>query len=219
MKCWNNEMKAANITELFVDDGRCNDVATLDLSNYTELRSITIGDKSFNSLKTMNLTGLSKLVNISIGDSSFSKVTTLDMTGLNDLQSISIGDNSFPWVTILDLTSLNELQSISIGDECFSNVYKLRIEGLNQLENVTIGINSFTQYKNSHHPEYSHASRYFFLRNCPLLKEVRIGRYSFSDYTYSYVENLESIELIKYGDVSEISYNFYQALYASFESD
>ena len=76
-------------------------------------------------------------------------------------------------------------------------------------------MNSFTRYKNSFGSSY----RKFYLRNCPLLKELRIGRYSFSDYMYSYVENLESIELLEYGDVTENSYNFYNARYASFESD
>ena len=52
-----------------------------------------------------------------------------------------------------------------------------------------------------------------------MLKEVRIGRYSFSDYMYSYIENLESLELLEFGDVAETSYNFYNADYASFESD
>ena len=78
-----------------------------------------------------------------------------------------------------------------------------------------IGMNSFTKYKKS---KYAYRNGKFYLRNCPLLKEVQIGRYSFSDYTYSYVENLESLELLEYGDVSKISYNFYFTKHASFES-
>ena len=81
---------------------------------------------------------------------------------------------------------------------------------------MTIGVNSFTQYTNYYG---SNSNRKFYLRNCPLLKEVQIGRYSFSDYTYSYVENLASLESIVFGNVDEDSYNFYNAIYASFESD
>ena len=118
--------------------------------------------------------------------------------------------------SILDLNSYTELRRITIGDESFYNVGELHIEGLTKLENVTIGMNSFTTRKNSY---YDNNNRKFYLRNCPLLKELRIGRYSFSDYSYSYVENLESLELLEYGDVDENSYNFYSAYYASFESD
>ena len=98
-----------------------------------------------------------------------------------------------------------------------------------------IGMNSFTTNKNSYdlgtkgsftdrygkplNAYTSYINRKFYLRNCPMLKEVRIGRYSFSDYMYSYIENLESLELLQFGDVAETSYNFYNADYASFESD
>ena len=116
---------------------------------------------------------------------------------------------------ILDLSTYTELRSISIGDNSFYYVNELHIEGLTKLESVSIGMNSFTTRKNSYGYNYGK----FYLRNCPLLKELRIGRYSFSDYMYSYVENLESLELLEYGDVSENSYNFINADYASFESD
>ena len=150
------------------------------------------------------------------GDCNYSGRTVFDLSGFTNVERIVIGSNSFTNVVTLNLTGLNELVSISIGDSCFGEVNELRIEGLNKLENVTIGMNSFTQYKNYY---YYNTKRKLYLRNCPLLKEVRIGRYSFSDYSYSYVENLESLELLEYGDVNETSYNFFNIRYASFESD
>ena len=130
---------------------------------------------------------------------------------------IVTGDNrcNDDGVTSLDLRRYTELRSISIGDESFYSTTYLYIEGLTKLESVTIGMNSFTHYKNGYGYNYGK----FYLRNCPLLKELRIGRYSFSDYMYSYVENLESLELIEYGDVYENSYNYINAIYVSFESD
>ena len=126
-----------------------------------------------------------------------------------------MGDGKCNDLYSFDLSIYTELRSITIGDNSFSSVNELHIEGLSKLESVSIGMNSFTTRKNSYGYNYGK----FYLRNCPLLKELRIGRYSFSDYMYSYVENLESIELIEYGDVTENSYNFYWAKYASFESD
>ena len=133
-----------------------------------------------------------------------------------NVTELVVGDGKCNEISSFDLSIYTELRSIIIGDECFMNVNELHIEGLTKLENVTIGMNSFTQYQNSYG---SNSNRKFYLRNCPLLKELRIGRYSFSDYMYSYVENLESLELLEYGDVNETSYNFYSIRYASFESD
>ena len=120
-------------------------------------------------------------------------------------------------ITAIDLTPYSSyLEKISIGDDSYKYVRELHIEGFNALKSVTIGVNSFTQYTNYYG---SNSNRKFYLRNCPLLKEVQIGRYSFSDYTYSYVENLASLESIVFGNEDEDSYNFYNAIYASFESD
>ena len=134
---------------------------------------------------------------------------------LPDVTEMIVGDNKCNTVYALDLRSATELRIISIGDNCFTKVNELHIEGLTKLESVTIGMNSFTQSKNRYG---SYSYRKFYLRNCPLLKELRIGRYSFSDYMYSYVENLDSVELVEFGDVAETSYNFYNPYYASFES-
>ena len=141
-----------------------------------------------------------------------------DVVVSNNITEYVVGnDKCNGGANVMNLNQYTELRIISIGDESFYNVDELHIEGLNKLENVTIGMNSFTKKKNSYFSSYS--TRKFYLRNCPLLKEVRIGRYSFSDYATSYVENLESLELLEYGDMSENSYNFNKARYVSFESE
>ena len=48
----------------------------------------------------------------------------------------------------------------------------------------------------------------------PKLKSLKIGRYSFSDYTVIEIENMDSLEVIEIGDVNEWGYSFY---YASLE--
>ena len=57
-------------------------------------------------------------------------------------------------------------------------------------------------------------NRHFYLKNCPKLKSLKIGRYSFSDYTVIEIENMDSLEVIEIGDVNEWGYSFY---YASLE--
>ena len=67
-----------------------------------------------------------------------------------------------------------------------------------------IGMNSFTK-KNS---SGNNANRKLYVKNCDALKELKIGRYSFSDYSVIEIENVNSLELIEIGGMMYSSYNF-----------
>ena len=82
-------------------------------------------------------------------------------------------------VTVLDLSKYPKLKSVTIGDNCFMYTNEVIITGLNELESVVIGNNSFTMMKDSFG---NNSTRSFHLKNCPVLKELKIGDYSFSDY-------------------------------------
>ena len=98
-----------------------------------------------------------------------------------------------------------------IGDESFMYVNEVNMTRLSQLESVEIGMNSFTQHKNS---SGNDPNRHFYLKNCPKMKSLKMGRYSFSDYSVIEIENVDALEVIEMGDVNEVSYGFY---YASLE--
>ena len=72
-------------------------------------------------------------------------------------------------------------------------------------------MNSFTQYK-----EYigDDSNRHFYLKDCSKLKSLKMGRYSFSDYSVCEIENVDALEVIEMGELNEDSYNF---MYASLE--
>ena len=72
-------------------------------------------------------------------------------------------------------------------------------------------MNCFTKEKNSYGND---PNRHFYLKNCPKLKSLKMGRYSFSDYSICEIENVDALEVIEMGDLNEVSYNFY---YASLE--
>ena len=108
----------------------------------------------------------------------------------------------------LDLSRFLQLKSLSVGDHCFSYVNEVKVIGLSELESVEIGMNSFTQHKNS---SGNDSTRHFYLKNCPSLRELRIGRYSFSDYSVCEIKNVDALEVIEIGDLNELSYNFYHA--------
>ena len=114
---------------------------------------------------------------------------------------------------MLDLSRFRRLKKLVIGDECFMYMNETRLTGLYSLESVEIGMNSFTQHKNT---DYITAdpNRHFYLKNCPKLKSLKMGRYSFSDYTVIEIENVDALEVIEMGDLDELSDNFY---YASLE--
>ena len=69
-----------------------------------------------------------------------------------------------------------------------------------------IGMNSFTKKKDYYG---NNANRKLYVKNCDTLKELKIGRYSFSDYSLIEIENVNSLELIEIGEIDKVSYNFF----------
>ena len=86
----------------------------------------------------------------------------------------SCNDNT---ITVVDLSSFKFLRRVVIGKDCFKYVQLLSIVGLNWLESVSIG-------------EYSFRDGYGSLLegselkivNCPQLKSLSIGYWSFGRY-------------------------------------
>ena len=133
--------------------------------------------------------------------------------GAEDVMDLWIGSNVCPFenVTSLDLSMYPSLRSVTIADESFLYVDEVNLVGLSMLESVEIGMNSFTKNKNS---AGNDPNRHFYLKNCPKLKSLKMGRYSFSDYSVIEIENVDALEVIEMGELNEWSYNFY---YASLE--
>ena len=117
-------------------------------------------------------------------------------------------DRSF---TVLNLARFVDLKVFEVGDYSLYYVNKVKLIGLNQLERVVIGMNSFTKEKGSYGNDLD---RHFYLKNCEKLREVKMGRYSFSDYSVCEIENVPSLEVIEMGDLNRWSHNFW---YASLE--
>ena len=113
--------------------------------------------------------------------------------------------------TLLDLSSFSNLKEFEVGDYSFAFVDELKLIGLNRLERVVIGKNCFTKEKNDYGND---PNRHFYLKDCERLRELKIGRYSFSDYSVCEIENVPSLEVIEMGEPKSWSRNFY---YASLE--
>ena len=110
----------------------------------------------------------------------------------------------------LDLSSLTNLKVFEVGDYSFAFVEEVKLIGLSQLERVVIGKNSFTKQNNSD----DDPNRRFYLKNCKRLRELKMGCYSFSDYSICEIENVLSLEVIEMGELNGDGCNF---KYASLE--
>ena len=142
---------------------------------------------------------------------------TANVLNVNDLNALSstvteiIVENRCcrdPSFTVLDLTRFTNVRRIVIGHDAFMYVDEVKVIGLSELESVEIGMNSFTQYKNGYGQD---PNRHFYLKNCPKMKSLKIGRYSFSDYSVIEIENVDALEVIEMGELNEESNNFYSA--------
>ena len=132
------------------------------------------------------------------------------LRGSDEMMDLVIGGYACPFdnVTAFDLSVYPRLKSVTIGDYGFEYVNVLNITGLNELESVEIGMNSFTKNKNGYGND---PNRHFYLKNCPKLKSLKMGRYSFSDYTVIEIENVDALEVIEIGELNEESNNFFRA--------
>ena len=114
--------------------------------------------------------------------------------------------------SIIDFTHYTNLESLEIGDSNFQHVNELVVDGFDELKSLKIGENSFTRSINSYGDD---TSRSFHILNCIKLESIKIGKYSFSDYSGGFeLFNLPKLESIKIGEIVDIesySNNFWDS--------
>ncbi|KAK8820604.1 hypothetical protein WA577_006660 [Blastocystis sp. JDR] len=106
------------------------------------------------------------------------------------VESIIVDGCNLESFTVLNLTRFVNLKVFEVNDDSFAYVKEVHISGLSKLDRVVIGVNCFTKYKNSWGKD---STRHFYLKDCPQLRELRLGRYSFSDYASLELKNLPSL--------------------------
>ena len=134
------------------------------------------------------------------------------LEGSNEITTLNIGSRVCPFenATVFDLSVYPKLKTLKIGSESFEYVNVFNITGLSELESVVIGEKSFTKSK-SDNSVTSNPNRHFYLKNCPKLKSLKIGGYSFSDYASAVIESNDALEMIEMGYLNEASKCFYSA--------
>ena len=128
----------------------------------------------------------------------------------NRIEELIVSSNSCngrEW-SALSLSLMPKLRLLEVGNDCFQYVEEMKLIGLSQLESVVIGKECFTTTKNWYG---SDPNRRFYLKNCPQIRELKMGLDSFSDYFVCEIENVDSLEVIEMGELNETSFNFYGA--------
>ena len=136
-----------------------------------------------------------------------------ELTSMNRSVEVMIVDNNACYekcYTVLDMSSFSNLKVFEVGDNSFTYVEEVKLIGLNRLERVVIGENCFTKRKDWYnHDRYGmDPNRHFYLKNCERVRELKIGRYSFMDYSACEIENDENLEVIEMGELDEVNHNF-----------
>ena len=147
------DLKSLSVEQKSIDVKKCEDYQNevLDLSRFTELEELTIGDGCFNYVSKVSVVGLKKLKSVSIGAKSFqneSNDSELVVSDCPELTSLSIGNGSFKGFKEMKVSEVKALKTITIGDECLKDC-DLVLKDLKSVESVVIGVNSFEKSRHS----------------------------------------------------------------------
>ena len=174
------------------------------LENLPSLSTVIL-EKAFqyvNDISVSNFLSSSYKKSVSICEANELLVTDPTVTHL------TVNSNCLNEVNEFQLNRFVVLKELVIGSNSLNDVVSLKLIGLNKLKRVVIGKNSFTKKKSNYGYD---PNRHFYLKNCESLRELKMGRYSFSDYSVCEIENLPSLEVIEMGELNEGSRNFYHA--------
>ncbi len=113
---------------------------------------------------------------------------------------LKVSDYSFNTPSYKEVTSatMNGIRRIEIGDSCYAHCSTFEITDMTELESVHIGSKSFTLSRDEENSDVR-SNRICRISNCPKLKSISFGDYSFSDYATFELNNLPSLESITMG--------------------
>ena len=134
-----SESLDSNITSLILPNWSCNDVnyTIFDISRFTLLESLEIGDDSFGSIESFLINDLPKLRNLKIGSNSFTKLKHLEWNNdnLNELLMEALNESKS-----FHILNCESLESIEIGAFSFSDYSGgFELSNLKSLKSLKIG--------------------------------------------------------------------------------
>ena len=141
------DLESLSVELKSIDVKKCEDYQNevLDLSRFTELEALTIGDGCFNYVSKVRVVGLKKLKSVAIGANSFqneSNDSELVVSDCPELVSLSVGNESFKGFKEMRVKGWDGLKRVVMGVNCFENA-ELRVSGLKGLETLSLGAGCF----------------------------------------------------------------------------
>ena len=141
------DLESLSVELKSIDVKKCDDYQkeVLDLSRFTELEALMVGDGCFNYVSKVSVVGLRKLKSVAIGAKSFqneSNDSELVVSDCPELVSLSVGNESFKGFREMKLSGLDGLKRMVMGGNCFKNA-ELRVSGLKGLETLSLGAGCF----------------------------------------------------------------------------
>ena len=169
-------------------------------SSFYHLKSLTICDFGFEKVRRFVIDGLESLESVKIGYKCFRigeeerDDGVCRITNCPNLRQLEIGDNSFFDFKSFELSNVNSIQSIEFGGKCFKHVREFVIDGLESLESVKIGDGCFRI------DGWRRDDGVCRITNCPNLRQLEIGYWSFRDFKSFELSDVNSLRSIEFGD-------------------
>ena len=149
---WNRMEK--NVTDLVIGSDCCNDLTSLNLSGYKQLRVIKIGGNCFENVNTFVIDRLDNLKYIKIGANSFTHKKCDNKPNTNNCGGPGLFSNSNRGGF-----GINS----GFSDTPMKSSRSFHISNCNRLKSLEIGVLSFSDYSG------------FELKNLPKLLTIKIG--------------------------------------------
>ena len=115
-----DELKSldSSVTEIIIDNGVGDwNFTVLDLSRFTRLRTLEIGNNSLCYVTTVNIIGLNALESVKIGKNSFAtEYGYFYLKNCPKLMWLNINYGSFQHYVVCEIEDTPAMQSIFIGD-------------------------------------------------------------------------------------------------------
>lgn len=131
-----------------------------------------------------------------------------------NVNELSIESKCFNRETSFDFSVFSELRTLTIGSRCFKNINAFAIDRFPSLQWIKIEEESFTRVRRNESwdkDEILELSCSFSISNCPLLRSIDIGPFSFMSYGGKFeLSNLPALTSVTIGDSTNSS-NFYYA--------
>ena len=112
-----------NVETLIVDSNVCNDESftAMDLSSFTGLKTLEVGDYSFTYVSEMKMIGLSGLERVVIGKHCFNGAGAntdghFYLKNCKRLRELKIGLRSFEYYTVCEIENVPSLEVIEMGE-------------------------------------------------------------------------------------------------------